>query len=249
GPFKWVIDVARLRLTQGSIAMRPAPGAPPTFALEGADISAPHVRYAADGADARISFRAELSAPGKDPVALDLDALLTGPVKTGSAQVRDLRVALGESGFTAQGQYDLGARTGELHVRDLRVLPGDVAVFTRDGTSPLSGEVRGEADGQMRGESVSLSARLAGGGGRIGLDATVTLGETPAWQVALSVDRVVPERLAAAAPAGEVTGRIEARGQGFPQFDAHGVRGDIGLRAHIGPARIERVGAVRVDAE
>lgn len=249
GPFKWVIDVTGLRLTRGSIAIRPAPRADPAFALEGADISAPHVRYAADGADARVSFRAELSAPGKDPVSLDFDALLTGTAKSGNAQVRELRVALGESGFTGQGQYDLSGRSGELHVRDLRLLPRDVAVFSREGTSPLSGEVRGEADARMRGDSVSMSARLAGGGGRIGVDANVTLGQTPAWQVAIALDGVNPERIAAAGPAGQVTGRIEARGQGLPQFDAHGVRGDIALRAHVGPARIDRVGEVRIDAE
>src|SRR5438874_3995019 len=63
GPFKWVIEVSRLQLTQGSVAMRPAPRAAATFALDGVNISAPHVRYAADGADARISARAELSSP------------------------------------------------------------------------------------------------------------------------------------------------------------------------------------------
>ena len=61
GPFKWVIDVTGLRLTRGSIAMRPALRAEPTFALEGVDISAPHVRYAADGADARITTLLELN--------------------------------------------------------------------------------------------------------------------------------------------------------------------------------------------
>jgi translocation and assembly module TamB len=249
GRFKWVIDVTRLQLTRGSIAMRPALRAEPTFALEGADISAPHVSYAADGADARITFRAELTAPGRDPVALDVDALLTGTAKTGSAQIRALRVGLGESGFSAQGQYDLSARTGELHVRELRLLPRDVAAVSPEGKSALSGEVRGQADARMRGESISVTVRLAGGGGRIDVDASVTTGKAPAWQVAVALDRVDPERVAAAGPAGEVTGRIEARGQGFPQFDAHGIRGDVAVRAHLGPARLERVGEVKVDAE
>ncbi|HWE25863.1 MAG TPA: hypothetical protein VG496_18150, partial [Myxococcales bacterium] len=249
GPFEWIVDVTRLQVTRGSIAMRPGVGMDPTIALDGLDIDAPHLRYAADGADARINLRAELQSPGKDPIALDVDALLSGSAKTGSALVRELRVGLGRSGFVAQGQYDLGARTGELHVRELQVLPADVAVLSREGTSPLSGEVRGEADARLRGDSVSLTVRLDGGGGRIGIDASVTSGAAPAWQVAIALDKVNPERVASAAPAGLVTGRVEANGQGFPQLDEHGIRGDVALRAHLGPARLDRVGEVRVDTE
>src|SRR2546425_10845983 len=74
GPFKWVIDVSRLRLEGGSIALRPAPDAAPSFSLGGASLTAPHARYAADGGDARIALRAQLTSPGTDPVALDVDA-------------------------------------------------------------------------------------------------------------------------------------------------------------------------------
>jgi hypothetical protein len=165
GPFKWVIDVTRLQLTQGSIAMRPAVRAPATFALDGVEVSAPHARYAADGADARISIRAELTSPGKNAVALDVDALLSGTTKTGSADVRELRVAFGGSGLHAQGRYDLAGRTGELQISDLRLLPRDLAVLTPGKPPPLSGEVRGTANAHLRGDSVSFAARLEGGGG------------------------------------------------------------------------------------
>ena len=162
GPLKWVIDVTQLALTEGSISMRPAPKAAPGFALEGVGISAAHARYAADGADARVRLSGELTAPGRDPVALDLDALLTGTSKTGKAEVRSLKVALGQTGFTAQGRYDLGARTGELHLRELRVLPADLGVLTSGKPPALSGEVRGEADLRMEGGAVAQVARRWG---------------------------------------------------------------------------------------
>ena len=249
GPFKWVIEVARLHVENGSIALRPAPGAPARFGLEGAAIDAPHARYAADGADARLTFQAQLTAPGTDPVSLDVDARLTGSAKTGSAEVREVRVALGESGFSGLGRYDLAARTGELHLRDLRVAPRDLAVLLGGKPSPLSSEVRGEADAQVRGNSVTLAVRLDAGGGRVQLDADLTLGTPLRWQVALALDGVDPARVVAAGPAGEVSGRIEARGRGVPQLDAYGVRGDLALRGHVGPARIDRVGEVRVDVQ
>ncbi|MFL5311905.1 MAG: translocation/assembly module TamB domain-containing protein [Myxococcales bacterium] len=249
GPFKWVIDVSGLRLENGSIALRPAPRAEARFALEGAGITAPHARYAADGADARLTFQAELTSPGRDPVALDVDARLTGSANTGSAEVRELRVALGESGFTGQGRYDLAARSGELHLRQLRVAPKDLSVLLRGQPSPLSREVRGEVDARMQGDSVSLAVRLEAGGGRAQLDAQVTLGTPPRWQVALTLDGVDPARVAVAGPEGEVSARIEARGRGVPQLDPHGIRGDLGLRAHVGPAHIDRVGEVRLDVQ
>ena len=249
GPFKWVIDVTRLRLENGSIALRPAPRADASFALEGAAITAPHARYAADGADARLTFQAELTSPGTDRVALEVDAQLTGSAKTGSAEVRALQVGLGESGFSGQGRYDLAARTGELHLQRLRLAPRDLSILLRGQPSPLSGEVRGEADARMQGDSIALAARLEVGGGRAQLDADVTLGTPPRWQVALTLDGVDPARVAVAGPEGEVSARLEARGRGVPQLDAHGVRGDLGLRAHVGPARIDRVGEVRLDVQ
>ncbi len=249
GPFKWAIDVTRLRVEDGSLALRPAPRADPGFALQGAQITAPHARYAADGADARLAFQAELTSPGRDPVKLEVDAKLTGTAKAGSAEVRELRVSLGDSGFSGEGRYDLGARTGEVHLRQLRVAPGDLSVLMRGDPSPLSGEVRGEADARMQGDSVSVAARLEAGGGRVRLDANVTLGAPPRWQVALTLDGVDPALVAAAGPAGEVSARIEARGRGVPQLDAHGVRGELDLRAHVGPGRIDQVGEVRLDVQ
>src|SRR5882672_8434333 len=91
--------------------------------------------------------------------------------------------------------------------------------------------------------------RLDAGGGRVQLDADLTLGTPLRWQVALALDGVDPARVVAAGPAGEVSGRIEARGRGVPQLDAYGVRGDLALRGHVGPARIDRVGEVRVDVQ
>ena len=247
--FKWIIDVSGLQLDDGSIALRPAPGATPSFALQGASLTAPHARYAADGAVARLALRAELTSPGTDPVSLEVDAQLTGDVKSGSAEVRELRVALGGSGFSGQGRYDLGSRAGELHLRDLRLLPRDVAVLSRSASAPMSGEIRGQADATLNGEAVSVAARLQAGGGYLQIDARAVLGPKPEWQIALTLQGVDPARVARAAPAGEVSGRVEARGRGVPELDEHGVRGDLTLRAHLGPARVDRVGEVRLDAQ
>jgi len=249
GPFKWVIDVSGLQLQEGSVAFRPAPGAKPSFALDGASLDAPHLRYAADGAAARVALRAQLSAAGTEPVAVDVDAQLAGDLASGSAEVRELKVALGGSGFSGRGRYDLGARTGELHLRELRLLPRDLAAFARSAPEPLSGEIRGEADATLQGEAISVAARLDAGGGRIQLEARMALGQTPEWQIALTLQGVDPARVARAAPAGEVSGRLDARGRGLPQVDEHGVRGDVSMRAHIGPARVDRVGDVRLDAQ
>ena len=249
GPLKWVVDVTRLTLTGGTVSLRPSPKAEPGFALEGVGISGSHARYAADGADARIGLTGELTAPGRDPVSLDLDALLTGTTKTGKAEVRSLKVALGGTGFTAQGRYDLGARTGELHLRDLSIAPADLGVFSHGKPTPLSGEVRGEADLRMEASAVALAARLAAGEGKIQIDGRTTLAQPPEWQVAIALDRVDPAAVVRAGPAGRVDARIEAKGRGVPELDQHGVRGDLSLRAHVGPAQLDRVGEVRVDVQ
>src|SRR5207249_9493008 len=71
----------------------------------------------------------------------------------------------------------------------------------------------------------------------------------PDWQVAITLDRVDPAAVARAAPAGSVSARIEAKGRGVPALDEHGVRGDLALRAHVGPAQLDRLGEVRADIQ
>ncbi|HEY5676688.1 MAG TPA: hypothetical protein VIR81_07885, partial [Myxococcales bacterium] len=129
GPFAWKVDVRSLQLRGGSLTVRPELGEEATFALQDLDLSQAHATYSADAASAAFALAAGLAAPGKAPVALNLDLTLDGPAKTGTATLRSLRLRLGESGLAASGSWDLGRNAGEVHLRELVVTPGDLALF------------------------------------------------------------------------------------------------------------------------
>jgi translocation and assembly module TamB len=253
GPLKWRIDVKDLALHGGSFALRPALGATPTFALDGLELTSAHASYAADGALAQLKLTGQLTEPGKAPLALDVDAQLVGAVSTGRAEVKSLRVRFGESGFAAAGSFDLASRAGQLQLRELVLQPDDVAALLH-GQQELAGPVRGEADLASDGRTATARLRLQAGGGTVQANASSTLDfgtkEAPkqaAWSLELAVDHVDPGAVSAAAPHGEVTLKLAARGRGVPQLDPHGVRGELQADVHVGPARLDRVGPVTAD--
>src|ERR1700694_2369020 len=137
GPLQWVIDVQHLALRGGAVTVRPELGKPATFALEAIEVSQAHARYAADGAAAALKLAAQLTAPGKAALAIELDAALAGAVATGKLDLKTLRVKLGESGLVASGQWDLARNAGAIALRELVVTPKDVALFAP--TAPLAG--------------------------------------------------------------------------------------------------------------
>ena len=245
GPFAWVIDVQSLSLRGGSVTVLPAPGQPATFALEDLDLSQAHARYAQDGAAAALQLAARLVAPGKLPIALALDATLQGAAATGHLDVKTLRLQLGKSGVSASGSWDLAGQSGALALRELVIHPDDLFALTHQ--RRLEGEVRGEADLKSDGKTAQLALRLDAGGGKLTAQATATLAKPPVWDLQLSLDRLDPGALTAAAPKGEVSARLSLHGKGTPELDAHGVRGELGGALHVGPASLDRIGPVVAD--
>jgi translocation and assembly module TamB len=250
-PFVWVIDVKDLKLRGGSVAMRPALGAEATFALNDLDISDAHALYAADAAAARLKLQGQLAAPGKEPIALDLDATIKGPAATGVATVNNLRAKLGQSGLQVSGSWDIAKNAGELHVTDLLVNPKDLETMMppRDGPPLLAGVVRGSAIAKSDGKSGQVELHLELPKGRVQAKATATLEKEPVWDLQLMIEKLDPGAATALAPHGDITARASLHGKGTPQFDKHGVQGDLQGVIHVGPAQIDRMGAISADLE
>ena len=247
GPFAWVIDAQRLELRGGAVTLLPELGKPATFALQDLDISQAHARYAADGAAAALSLAAQIVAPGKLPVELELDATVQGPVATGHLDVKSLRLKLGDSGVSASGSWDIAGQSGALALRELVVTPQDVLLLTQQ--PQLEGQVRGEADLKSDGKTAQLALRLDLASGKLSAQATATLEKKPVWDLQLVLDRLDPGALSAKAPKGEVSARLSLHGKGVPEFDAHGVRGELGGALHLGPANLDRIGPLVADLQ
>ena len=247
GPLAWVIDVQSLALRGGTVTVLPELGQPATFELHDLDISQAHALYAVDGAAVGLKLAAQLAAPGKLPVALDLDATVQGAPATGHLDLRSLRLRLGKSGVSVSGSWDLAAQSGALALRQLVVTPEDVETLTHQ--QRLQGEVRGEADLKSDGKTAQLALRLDAGAGKLTAQATATLEKKPVWDLQLTVEHLDPGALTAAAPRGEVSARVSLHGKGTPEFDAHGVRGELGGVVHVGPASLDRIGPVVADLQ
>ena len=247
GPLAWIIDVQRLELRGGRVTVLPALGKPATFALEDLDISQAHARYAVDGAAAGLKLAARLAAPGKLPIALELDATVQGAVATGHLEMKSLRLKLGESGVSVSGSWDIAGQSGALALREIRVTPQDVLLLTHQ--PQLKGEVRGEADLKSDGKTAQLALRLEASGGKLDAKATSTLEKKPVWDLQLTIQHLNPGALLAAAPPGAVSARLSLHGKGVPEFDVHGVRGELGGALHVGPASLDRVGPVVADLQ
>ncbi|HEX4382069.1 MAG TPA: translocation/assembly module TamB domain-containing protein [Myxococcales bacterium] len=248
-PFVWVIDVKDLKLRGGSVAMRPALGAEATFALNDLDISDAHALYAADAAAAKLKLQGQLAAPGKEPVALELDATIKGAAATGVATINNLKLKLGQSGLTASGSWDIAKNAGELHVTDLVVNPKDLETMMppRDGPPLLAGVVRGSAIAKSDGKSGQVELHLDLPKGKVQAKATATLEKEPAWDLQLMIEKLDPGAATALAPHGDITARASLHGKGTPQFDKHGVQGDLEGVIHVGPAQVDRMGAIAAD--
>ncbi|HTO95841.1 MAG TPA: translocation/assembly module TamB domain-containing protein [Myxococcales bacterium] len=247
GPFAWKIEVKKLELRGGSITVRPELGDPATFAVQDLDIGEAHARYAADSAAAALSLAAQLSAPGKAPVALGLDATMEGAGSAATISLRSLRLKLGESGFLASGSWDLARQAGEIKLRELVLVPRDLQVLVPK--APLEGAVRGEIDLKSDGKTAGADLRLLAGGGRVQAKLTSTLEKAPTWDVQLTVEKIDPGAISLRAPKGEVTARASLHGKGLPKLDEHGVSGELAAAVHVGPARLDRVGPVVADLD
>jgi translocation and assembly module TamB len=249
GPFAWVIDVKDLKLRGGAVAIRPALGAAATFALQDLDISDTHAMYAQDATAAKLKLQGQLAAPGEAPVALDLDATVQGAAATGVVDLRQLRVKLGQSGLAASGSWDITKMSGELHLTDLVANPKDVETMMpkREGPPLLAGEVRGSAIIKSDGKNAQVELQLELPKGKVQAKASATLEKDPRWDLQLVIDKLDPGAATALAPRGEITARASLHGKGTPQFDKHGVTGDLEGVIHVGPAQIERMGAISAD--
>jgi translocation and assembly module TamB len=245
GPFEWKIDVRNLELRSGTVTIRPEVGKEATFALRDLDVTDGRGRYAADSAAAALNLSAQLTAPGEAAVAFSLDATFDGAAPDTTVGLRSLRLKLGESGFTADGSWDLARRAGEIRVQQLALRPQDLGVVLP--AVPLEGSIRGGADLKSDGKTAGADLQLEAGGGRITLKLTSTLEQTPTWDVQLSLESVDPGAITRLAPKGQVTARLTLHGKGAPQFDEHGVQGELQGALHVGPARLDRVGPVVAD--
>src|SRR5207245_3199683 len=112
--------------------VRPELGVEATLALRDLNVGETHAHYAADAAAAVLNVSAQLSAPGKAPVGLNLDARLEGTTATGTVGLNSLRLKLGESGFLASGSWNLGQQAGEIRLREIAVRPQAVHAIAPD---------------------------------------------------------------------------------------------------------------------
>ncbi len=247
GPFEWRIEVRDLELRSGTVTIRPEVGKEATFALRDLNVADARGRYSADSAAAALNLSAQLTAPGEAPVAFTLDATFDGAAPNTTVGLRSLHVKLGESGFAADGSWDLARRAGEVRLRQLALRPQDLGILLP--AAPLDGPVRGEADLKSDGKTAGVDVKLDAGGGRITLKLTSTLEDTPTWDVQLSLESVDPGAVTGLAPKGEVNARLSLHGKGTPRFDEHGVQGELEGALHVGPARLDRVGPVLVDLD
>jgi hypothetical protein len=258
GPTAWTVRIDSLAMISGSVRLRPSPGAVPSFALENLALDGAQARYSAAGAQARLGLTGRLTAPGDAPVALDLDAQLEGAASTGKAQLRELRLRVGESGFVAEGSFDLSAKRGALKLRDLSLAPEDLALFLPRNAGPgeqgkpapplLGGPVRGSGEASLDGTHVRVSLALEAGGGTLSAAGEANLSDER-WSLTLAAVRVDPAHVIGAAPPGEVSLQLAAAGKGVPQLDADGVRGELHGKLHVGPARLESLGPLVSDLD
>src|SRR5438552_9260552 len=142
GPLQWIIEVQDLQLHRGAATVRPELGEPANFALEDLEIPQARARYAAGGAAAALQLSAQLAAPGRLPIQLDLDATLDGAPATGKVSLRALKLGLGRSGLALSGWWDLARNAGALELRELAVEPRDLEAALKK--TPLAGAVHGE---------------------------------------------------------------------------------------------------------
>jgi hypothetical protein len=157
-------------------------------------------------------------------------------------------VKLGESGLAASGAWDITKNAGELHVTDLVVTPKDLEAMLpkREGPPLIDGPVRGSAIVKSDGKSAQVELHLdLPKGGKVQAKATATLEKDPRWDLQLSIDKLDPGAATSLAPHGEITARASLHGKGQPQFDKHGVTGELGGVIHVGPAQLDRVPASR----
>jgi translocation and assembly module TamB len=256
GPTAWKVSIGALNLKDGSVRILPALEAEPSFALAGLELAGATARYSASGASARLGLTGELTAPGALPVALDLDAQLAGGAATGKAELTELRLRLGQSGFLAKGSFDLGARKAALQLRELVLDPDDVEALVPRKPPPgervgparplLGGELRGSGEAHLDGDDVRASLALAAGGGTLSIAAEGKLSQGT-WSGSATADRIDPGAVVGRAPRGEVSLQLAASGKGVPRVDAEGVRGTLHGKLHVGPARLDQVGPLVLD--
>ncbi len=253
-PLAWVIEVQDLELDRGEVRLRPAPKAAPALDLRALTIHGAKARYAKDGAQAQLALTGELKAPGELPLLLELNATLAGSVDEGKLAIHRLRLGAGESGLVAQGNLELGTRKGELEITLLRVQPKDVdalrpAVSGKRPAPLLSSEVRGKGHLTSDGKTATARLSLELGGGSVELEAKSTLQDVPEWAVKLQARRIDPARVSPAAPSGEVTLLVDARGKGVPSYDEQGPLGELEGKLHVGPAHLKGVGELKLDLD
>lgn len=258
GPSAWVVEVAELTIARGEVALRSAPGAEPRLQAGGVAARDARLSWAAARAGGRLELTAAELGPQRLPARLLLDAALEGGTRSGRLRVDVLALSLGQSALQADGAFDLAARAGTLHLRQLRLAPRELEQLLpqRPGAEgaarhalPLHEPLEGKAELVSDGEEARLQLELRGGGGRVTGEVKSTLGLPLRWSAALSGEQVDPARLLLEAPPGRVSARLDVRGKGVPEWRDGRLRGDVKLKLHLGPARLDGVGPITADLD
>lgn len=258
GPSAWAVEVAELTLERGEVALRSAPGAEPRLAVGGLAARGARLSWTAARAGGRLELTAAELGPQRLPARLLLDAALEGGATGGRLRLDALALSLGQSALQADGDLDLAARTGTLHLRQLRLAPRELEQLLpqRPGAGgaarhalPLHEPLEGKAELLSDGQEARLLLELQGGGGRVTGELKSTLGLPLRWSVALSGEQVDPARLLLEAPPGRVSARLDVRGKGVPEWRDGGLRGDVKVHLHLGPARLDGVGPITADLD
>ncbi len=241
GP-SWTLHLSRLAIRGGEIWWVDEGG---RTRLEARDLDVDaRASLGADRARAEVRLRGALEEPLEAPVSLDLVAGRTGD----AVRLPLLRAAVGGTAVSAVGLADLATRTGRIAVTRLaldRAEARTLAPAAPEGAD-LGATAYGESDGEVLTAAVRVAPALKdAAGGRA--DAAVAtrvraLGRALGFDVAL--DRLDPSKVAAGAPAGEVTLAAHGAATGRTAADLRGRVAISVSRSRLRKGEIERADLV-----
>lgn len=233
GPSRWTVRITRLEL-RGGVVRAAGREAVPDLAVEDLSLSARGVWGPSRGA-ADLRLRGTLTAPRREPIALDLRGRLDGD----AVRIGTLRAEVGPNALEAVGEGDLARRTGRMAVLRIGVARADLAQVV-PGAKALGGNLAGGAYAESDGKLATAALHLApgpgdgkGAGGHADATAAARLEGPLAFGFRVVTEGLDPSRLVGAAPEGTVslTATGAARGSTLAALRGH-------LDLSIAPSRI-----------
>jgi translocation and assembly module TamB len=246
GPSAWTVEVSRLAIRGGEVRVENAAGEVSLW------LSELHIDLAGEHgpAGSRVATRASggLRAPAVEPVSLEAAASL----RQGLAEVPLFRARVGETAVALLGEWDLATQRGRAAL--LSFAAARETALALDPRVPLAGDLAGLAYGESDGHVATAAALVrpvsppspgAAGAGEADVAAAARLRAPLATGIDVSLRRLDPAHVLAAAPAGEVT--LAARGR-LLGTDPRTLRAALSLHAEPSRLRGARFGPVQLEA-